>query len=131
VIVMTTTPPDLPPAHTDLPQDKRALKANKSAAWVRKTFPRGTRVEATRSWDEAGNGCIGTVIFHVPSMTADGGRVAVLWDDPNPFGGGRWISRAMWAGGLLIVDPATGRGTVRESMTEFFRRQRNTGRGAK
>ena len=120
---MTTTPPELPADHRDQPQDKRALKANKSAAWVRKTFPRGTRVEATRSWDEPGNGRVGTVIFHVPSMTADGGRVAVLWDEPNPFGDR--ISRAMWAGGLLVVDPSTGRGTVRESMTEFFRRQRN------
>lgn len=124
---MTTTP-ELPPDHVDLPQDKRALKSNKSAAHVRKMFPRGTRVEATAIFSEPGNGRIGTVINHVPSMTADGGRLAVLWDDPNPFGSGPWISRAMWAGGLLVVDPETGRGIVREGMPEFARRQRNGGR---
>lgn len=123
---MTTTTPNLPADHSDLPQDKRALKSNKTAAWVRKTFPRGTRVEATRSFDEPGNGRIGTVIKHVPGMSADGGVLAVLWDDPNPFGGGQWVSPRMWAGGLLVVDPATGRGIVREGMADFFRRQRNT-----
>ena len=120
---MTTTPSELPPAHVDQPQDKRALKSNKTAAWVRKTFPRGTRVEATCSFDEAGNGRIGTVVKHIPGFSNDGGHLAVLWDDPNPFGGGQWISPRMWPGGLLVVDPSTGRGTVRESMAEFFRRR--------
>lgn len=122
---MTTTP-DLPPGREDTPQQKLALKQNKSAALVRKMFPRGTRVEATKMWDQPGNGCFGTVIHHVPSMTADGGRLAVLWDGPNPITGKTpWISDRVWAGGLLVVDPVTGRGTVRENIAEFAARQRS------
>jgi len=126
-VCMTTTPvPDLPPDRPDQPQDKIALRRNKTAAWVRKTFPRGTRVEATAAFDQPGNGIIGTVIRHVPSMTADGGRLAVLWDGPNPHTGkSPWISDRMWAGGLLVVDPETGRGIVRPSVAEHLRDRRS------
>lgn len=121
---MTTTP-DLPAAHVDTPQQKTALRHNKSAALVRRMFPRGTRVEATKFFDQPGNGVLGTVVSHVPSMTADGGRLTVLWDDASPITGQRpWISDRVWAGGLLVVDPATGRGVVRESLGQFFDRQR-------
>lgn len=114
----------LPPEHVDTPQQKRTLRSNKAAARVRAMFPRGTRVEATAGFDQPGNGRIGTVVSHVPGGSADGGRLTVLWDDPDPITGGQWISRAMWAGGLLVVDPATGRGTVRENIEQFSRRQR-------
>lgn len=110
---MTT---ELPPAHVDTPQQARTLKSSKVAAHVRAMFPRGTRVESTRSFDEPGNGQLGTVVAHIPGGSADGGRLTVLWDDPRPFGGGPWVSRSMWAGGLLVVDPATGRGTVRPGL---------------
>lgn len=120
---MTTTP-DLPPAHVDTEQHKRCLKSNQAARTVRAMFPRGTRVEATKIFSEPGNGRLGTVVNHVPSMTADGGRLSVLWDDPNPFGGGVWISPAVWAGGLLVIDPATGKGTVRAGLDEHVRNLR-------
>ena len=105
--------PELPPEHQDTPGQKLTLRRSKVARHVRKQFPRGTRVEATAIFSEPGTGRLGTVIHHIPGSSADGGRLAVLWDEPNPFGGGQWISRAMWAGGLLVVDPATGRGIVR------------------
>lgn len=101
------------PDHADTPQQQRVLRSSKVAAHVRRMFPRGTRVEATRSFDEPGNGRIGTVIAHIPGSSADGGTLKVLWDDPSPFGGGTWISPTMWAGGLLVVDPAIGKGVVR------------------
>ena len=107
---------ELPPAHADTPQQKRTLRSNKVAGHVRRMFPRGTRVEATRSFDEMGTGQIGTVVAHIPGGSADGGRLKVLWDAPSPFGGGPWVSPAMWAGGLLVVDLVTGRGAVRPGL---------------
>lgn len=107
---------ELPPAHVDTPQQARTLKSSRVAAHVRAMFPRGTRVEATRSFNEPGNGRLGTIVAHVPGSSADGGRLTVLWDDPNPFRPGPHVTRGVWAGGLLVVNPETGRGTVRPGL---------------
>ena len=123
MISMTTTPPPLPPEHVDTPQQKRTLRSNKTAAWVRKTFPRGTRVEATRAFDEPGNGRFGTVVSHVPGQSNDGGRLTVLWDEPSPFRSGPNVTRGIWPGGVLVVDPVTGKGIVRDSVAEHMRKQ--------
>lgn len=114
----------LPPEHVDTPAQKLTLRRSKVARWVRKTFPRGTRVEATAIFSEPGNGRFGTVVSHIPGQSADGGRLVVLWDEPSPFGGGPWISRAVWAGGLLVVDPETGRGIVRPGIEALTKRKR-------
>lgn len=108
----------LPPPHIDTPQQKHILRSSRTAARVRRMFPRGTRVEATAAADRPGNGRIGTVAAHIPGSSADGGRLTVLWDDPNPFGGGPWLSTGMWAGALLVVDLATGRGVTRHKEEE-------------
>lgn len=107
---------ELPPQRADLPQDKRALRQNKTAAKVRKMFPRGTRVESTVAFSEPGLEIFGTVAGHIPGMSEDGGRLIVLWDKENPFGGGPHVTNRAWAGGLLIVDPETGRGIVRPGL---------------
>lgn len=112
---MTTTIDQFPP-HRDTPQQKAILRSSKVARHVRKQFPRGTRVEATRAWDEPGNGRLGTVVAHIPGSSNDGGRLHVLWDDPHPITGGVHFSRNLWAGALLVVDPQTGRGTVRPGL---------------
>ena len=110
------------PPHQDTPQQKATLRSNKAAGHVRKMFPRGTRVEATRSFDEPGDGRLGTIVAHIPGGSADGGRLTVLWDDPNPFGGGPWVGRNVWAGALLAVDPQTGRGVVRPGLQDVIKK---------
>lgn len=58
---------------TDTPQQRRALRSNKAARWVRKNFPEGTRVTS---------GVMnGTVTRHVPGLNAQGGHLVVEWDN--------------------------------------------------
>lgn len=103
---------ELPPAHVDTAQQRRILRSNPTAARVRAMFPRGTRVEATRSAELPGNGRFGTIIDHIPGSSADGGRLTVLWD-VDPFTGGPRIGRGIWAGALLIVRPGSDQGDIR------------------
>lgn len=63
----------------DTPQQKAALRANKTARWVRKHYPEGTRVTGERA-PESGSMPRGTVTRHVPSFTAQGGVLVVAWD---------------------------------------------------
>jgi hypothetical protein len=58
---------------TDTPQQRRALRSNKAARFVRKNFPAGTRV--TSGVME------GTVIRHVPGLNAQGGHLVITWDN--------------------------------------------------
>lgn len=95
---------ELPPAHEDTPQQKRALRSNRTAKRVRERFPRGTRVEATNDMGETGNGNVGTVVAHIPALTSLGGHLKVLWDEPSPFTGKPVVSR-MLAPSLRVVGP--------------------------
>jgi len=58
----------------DTPQQKRALRTNKAAAYVRRKFPQGTRVMGAP-------GVFGTVKRHVPANDALGGVLVVEWDN--------------------------------------------------
>lgn len=58
---------------TDTKQQKAVLRHNKTARWVRKTYPAGTRV--TSGVME------GTVKRHVPHSNAQGGVLVVEWDN--------------------------------------------------
>lgn len=73
---MTNTIPSTATERTtamDTPQQKAALRANKTARWVRANFPAGTRVEGAP-------GVFGTVARHVPARTSLGGVLVVEWD---------------------------------------------------
>ena len=59
----------------DTPQQKLALRSNKTAQLVRKRFPVGTRVESVA-------GMKGTVLRHIPALTSLGGMLKIEWDEP-------------------------------------------------
>lgn len=107
---MTT---ELPPAHVDTPQQKATLRSNRAARGTRARFPRGTRVEASRSATEPGNGILGTVVAHIPVGNAMGGHIKVVWDVRQP---GAVRVSTMNPTSLLVVDPETGRGIVRPGL---------------
>ena len=68
---------------TDTPQQKRALRSNKVARWVRKNYSEGTRVVATPGAGAAPrpNAMHGLVLRHVPGLNAQGGHLVVRWDN--------------------------------------------------
>lgn len=73
-----TTPearrPALPAPKPDTPQQKAVLRTHKPSQKARKMFPYGTRVEGAP-------GRFGTVVRHVPSTSALGGHLVVVWDN--------------------------------------------------
>lgn len=70
---MTTDP-------RDTPAQKRILRSSATARKVRQNFPAGTRIRSSA-------GTTGTVLRHVPGLSADGGYLVIQWDNP-PFGDG-------------------------------------------
>lgn len=59
----------------DTPQQKLALRSNKTAQKVRARFPEGTRVVSLA-------GMTGTVERHIPALTSLGGTLKIRWDKP-------------------------------------------------
>lgn len=65
----------------DTPQQKMALRTNRTARKVRLKFPEGTRVVAVGGPDGQPGTVHGTVVRHVPGTNAQGGHLVIEWDN--------------------------------------------------